>query len=53
MQECSPKHSHMGTARMKQENEKTGEGKKRGMSVARSKERTPDGLFLVSFRDCA
>ena len=37
MHECFPKHSRMGTVRMKQEKETDKEGKKRGMSVERSK----------------
>ena len=36
MRECLPKHSRMGTSRMKQVKE-TEEGKKRGVSVERSK----------------
>ena len=47
MQECFPKHSHMGTARMKSDKETDEEGKK-GVSMERSKastkERSPDGL---------
>ena len=36
MQECSPEHLHMGTARLKQGKEIGKEGKKRGMNVERS-----------------
>ena len=38
MQECFPKHSRMGTARMKQEKVTEQEGKKREVSMERSKE---------------
>ena len=37
MHECFPKHSRMVTVRMKQEKETDKEGKKRGVSVERSK----------------
>ena len=37
MQECLPKHSRMGTARMKYDTETNEEGKKRGVSMERSK----------------
>ena len=37
MQECFPKHWGMGTARMKYDNETGEEGKKRGLSMERSK----------------
>ena len=37
MQECFPKHSCMGTARMKYDNETDEEGKKRGVSMEKSK----------------
>ena len=37
MHECFPKHSRMGTARMKYDKEKDEEGKKRGASMERSK----------------
>ena len=51
MQECFPEHSRMGTARMKYDKETDEEGKKRGVSVERSKagtkeKRCPDGLTL-------
>ena len=36
IQECFPKHSRMGTARKKRDKE-TEEGKKRGVSMERSK----------------
>ena len=46
-----PKHSRMGTERMKYDKETEEEGKKRSVSMARSKagtktERSPDGLSL-------
>ena len=45
MHECYPKHSRMGTARMKSD---TDEGKKRGVNLEKSKagttERSTDGL---------
>ena len=48
MQECSPKHSRMGTARTKKDKETDEEGKKRGVSMERSKagtnKRSPVGL---------
>ena len=37
MHECFPKHSRMGTARMKQDKETDEEGKKKGASMERSK----------------
>ena len=40
--ECFPTHSRMGTARMKQDKETDEEGKKRGVSVERSKAGTKD-----------
>ena len=48
MHECFPKHSRMGTARMKWDKKTDEEDKKRGVSVERSKAGTknssPDGL---------
>ena len=49
MHECFSKHSRMGTARTKQDNETDEEGKKRGVSMERSKagtkgKRSPDCL---------
>ena len=47
MHECFPKHSRMGTAKMKWDFETDEEGKKRGASMERSKEGTKkshDGL---------
>ena len=38
MHECFPKHSYMGTARMKEDKETDKEGKKRGMSTYRKKQ---------------
>ena len=50
MHEFFFKHSRMGTARMKQDKETDEYGKKRGVSMERSKEgtkeRSPDGLSL-------
>ena len=37
MQECFPKHSRMGTARTKKDKETDEDGKKRGVSMERSK----------------
>ena len=37
MHECFPKHSRMGTARMKKDKETDEEGKNRGVSTERSK----------------
>ena len=36
MHECFPKHSRMGTARMKKDKETDEEGKKRGVNTERS-----------------
>ena len=36
MHECFPKHSRMGTARMKGDKETEEEGKQRGLSMERS-----------------
>ena len=36
MHECFPKHSRMGTARMKKDKETDEEGKKRGVNMERS-----------------
>ena len=49
MHVCFKKHSRMGTARMKWDKETDEEGKKRGLSMERSKagtkeKRSPDGL---------
>ena len=48
MNECFPKHSGMGTARMKYDKVTDEQGKKRGVSMERSKagteKRSPDGL---------
>ena len=48
MHECFPKHSRMGTARTKYDEETDEEGKKRGVSIERgktgTKKRSPDGL---------
>ena len=48
MHECFLKHLRMGTARMKLDKETDEEGKKRGLSMERSKagtkKRSPDGL---------
>ena len=48
--ECFPKHSGMGIARINHDKETDEEGKKRGVSMERSKagakERSPDGLSL-------
>ena len=48
MHECFPKHSHMGTARMKLDNETDEDGQKRGVSMEKStagtNKRIPDGL---------
>ena len=50
MHKCFPKHSCMGTARMKQDKETDEDGKKRGVSMERSKagkiKISPDGLSL-------
>ena len=35
--DCYPKHSRMGTARMKEDKETEEEGKERGVSMERSK----------------
>ena len=37
MHECFPKHLRMGTARMKKDKETDEEGKKRGVSMEKSK----------------
>ena len=42
MHECFPKHSRMGTAIMKYDKETNEEGKKRGVSVERSKASTKE-----------
>ena len=46
--ECFPKHSSMGTARMKKNNETDEDGQKRGVrmekSTAGTNKRSPDGL---------
>ena len=42
MQECFLKHSRMGTARMKYDKETEAEGKKRGVSIERSKAGTKE-----------
>ena len=48
MHKCFPKHSRMGTARTKLDKETDEDGKKRGLSMERSKagtnKRSPDGL---------
>ena len=49
LMECFPKHSRLGTARMKREKETHEKGKKIGVSVERSKrherkKRSPHGL---------
>ena len=48
MRQCFPEHSRMGTARTKQDKETDEDGKKRGVSMERSKEgtnkRSPEGL---------
>ena len=48
VQECFPKHSRMGTARMKQDNETDEDTQKGGVSMEKSKsgtnKRSPDGL---------
>ena len=50
MQECFPKHSLMGNERMKYDKETDEEGKKRDVSMEKSKagtkERSPDGVTL-------
>ena len=50
MHQCFPKHSRMGTARMKYDKETDGDGQNRGVSMERSKagtkKRRPDGLSL-------
>ena len=50
MHECFPKHSFMGTARMKQDKETDEDGKKRGVNMEKSKagkkKLSPDGLSL-------
>ena len=52
MHECFPKHSRMATARTKYDRETDEEGKKRSVSMERSKagtkERSPDGLSLTN-----
>ena len=53
MQECFPKHSCKGTARMKQDKETEGECKKQGVSIERSsmkishEKKSPDGLTIA------
>ena len=51
MHESFPKHSLMGTTRMKEDEETDEEGKKRGVSMEKSKagtkKRKPDGLSPV------
>ena len=45
--ECFPKHSRMGTARMKQDNETHEDTQKRGVSMEKSEagtNKSPDGL---------
>ena len=42
MHECFPKHSRMGTARMKQDKETDEDDKKRGVSMERSKAGTKE-----------
>ena len=48
MQECFPKHSRMGKARMKYDNEIDEDAQKRGVSMEKStagtNKRSPDGL---------
>ena len=48
MHECFHKHSRMGTARLKQDNETDEYGQKRGVSMEKStagtNKRSPDGL---------
>ena len=44
MQECFHKHWRMGTARMKQHKETDEEGKKRGVSIERSKPGTKEKI---------
>ena len=44
MHECFPKHSRMGTARMKHDNEIDEEGKNRGVSMERSKVGTKEKI---------
>ena len=39
MQECFPKHSRMGTARMKLDNETDEDGQKRGVSMEKTVQR--------------
>ena len=48
MQQCFPKHSGLGTARLKCDKETGDEGKKRGVSmeIKAAKRRSPDGLSL-------
>ena len=50
MYECFPKHLRMGTARLKYEKETDEDGKKRGLSMKKSKtgtkERSPDCLSV-------
>ena len=42
VQECCPEHSRLGTARKKQDKETKEEGKKRAMSMERSKAGTKE-----------
>ena len=50
MQECFPKHSRMGTARLKYDNGTDEDDKKRGLSykkkVQRAQTKSPDSLLL-------
>ena len=46
MHECFPKHSRMGTARMKWDKKPDEEGKKRGVSMERSKAGTKEGSTM-------
>ena len=47
--ECFPKHSRMGTARMKEDNETDEDGQKKGVSMEKStagtNKRSPDDLL--------
>ena len=46
VQEYFPEHSRMGTARMKYDKETEEKGKKRGVSMERSKVGTKDGTDI-------
>ena len=46
MHECFPKHSRIGTARMKEDKKRAEERREYGKKVQRARIKSPDGLSL-------